>query len=196
MINKNDLIKSIFIFLICIPLSYIFYWFVSLRIINIVYYIDTLPKGIFLYFCHIILFYFLTKVVFRIKLLNFEKIILILTYFIFLLLCFFDRVYIGERVINLNPFDLINTVYNNGIIVLLLNIAVFCPFYTAIKWINKNIKPRIAFIIFFLFALSIEIIQFFTMSGIFDVIDIALYVIGYYLGYLIYKFVLFEGEYR
>ena len=122
MINNKDLIKSILIFLICISLSYIFYWFVSLRIINIVYYIDTLPKGIFLYFCHLILFYFLTKVVFRIKLLNFEKIILILTYFIFLLLCFFDRVYIGERVINLIPFDLINTIYNNGIIVLRCNV--------------------------------------------------------------------------
>ena len=195
-VKKNNFLKNSLMFLLSIPLGYSFYWFISLKVINAIYYIDTLSKGLFLCFCHIFLAYFLLKIIFNMKVYQYEKIILIISYFILMFLSFFDRVYLGDRIINLNPFDIINTIYNDGIMTLLLNIVIFCPFYTAMRWIKREANIKFTFILFFLFAISIEIVQYFTMSGIFDVIDIILYIIGYFIGVLIYKFIFFEGEYR
>jgi len=61
-------------------------------------------------------------------------------------LCFFDRINIGERIISLDPFAFIDSAYNDSVVLLFLNIAVFIPFYTVVKWLKQNLNDRMIFI--------------------------------------------------
>lgn len=186
--KKNFVTKNILIFIASIVIGYAFYWIVSMRIIDSLYYIDTELKGFFLYFCHVILFHLFFKTIFKIDIYYFEKIITSIAYFILMFLMFFDRVYIGARVLNLNPFDIINTIKETGIISLVLNILSFCPFYTLIKWLNKDMSHKTILFLFLVISIGVEFAQYITMSGILDIVDIILYVIGYFIGVKIYQF--------
>lgn len=186
--NKGLVLKNILIFIISAVIGFLFYWIVSMRIIDSLYYIDTDLKGFILYFSHVLFFYLFFKVIFKMDIYFFEKIIVSVVYFILMFMMFFDRVYIGRRIININPFDFINTMKDTGIITIVLNCLVFSPFYTSIKWILNKLDAKKIFIIFLVFSIGIEIVQYITMSGIFDVVDILLYVIGYFIGVKIYNY--------
>ena len=113
-----------------------------------------------------------------------------LMYFILMSLCFFDRINIGERIISLDPFAFIDSAYNDSVVLLFLNIAVFIPFYTVVKWLKQNLNDRMIFILFVLCALSAEVLQCVTMRGMLDLADIILYTLGYGAGCLAYKTVM------
>lgn len=185
--DKKDYLISATILLICIPVAYLFYWFFGLPIINRFYYIDTIQKGVFLYSLHVMLFYLLIKVLTKIQIFYFEKIIIIISYFILMYLTFFDRVELLESKINLNPFGIIDTLKEEGIFSMILNILIFVPFYTALKWLHLKMNNKGYFITFIMFMFVIESLQYFTLRGFFDVSDIILYIGGYFIGIGIYK---------
>lgn len=184
--DKKDYLISATILLIFIPVAYLFYWFFGLPIINRFYYIDTIQKGVFLYSLHVMLFYLFIKVLTKIQIFYFEKIIIIISYFILMYLTFFDRVELLESKINLNPFGIIDTLKEEGIFSMILNILIFVPFYTALKWLNLKMNNKGYFIIFIIFIFIIESLQYFTLRGFFDVSDIILYIGGYFIGIGIY----------
>lgn len=101
-------------------------------------------------------------------------------------LTFFDRVELLESKINLNPFGIIDTLKEEGIFSMILNILIFVPFYTALKWLNLKMNNKGYFIIFIIFIFIIESLQYFTLRGFFDVSDIILYIGGYFIGIGIY----------
>lgn len=187
-LRKDVLLKNIILFFISMIISYIVYQFISMNMINAVYNIDSDLKGIFLYLCHVESLYLLLKIVTKLKIYKFEKIILVLSYFLLMMLMFFDRVDIGKRVFNLDVFDLIHTIKAVGVSSSVLNILIFIPFYTAMKWLQDGLHGRTICIVFLLFSIGIETIQYITMCGIFDVVDIILYVIGFIIGKKMYDF--------
>ena len=68
------------------------------------------------------------------------------------------------------------------------NILVFMPYGFFIPMLFKKINTYIKFIIFiFLIVLLIEISQFFTMSGSFDIDDMILNLLGASIAYDIYR---------
>ena len=159
-----------------------------MELINPIYNINTITKGLFLIFCHIEIFYLFIKILFKLKIYMFEKILLISSYFLMMLVMFFDRIYLTERLLNFNIFEIINTMKESGLLITVLNILVFCPFYTAIKWIQKDLTFIKIFTIFMIFSISVEIIQYIMMWGIFDIIDIIFYTIGFFIGVKLYNF--------
>ena len=159
-----------------------------MELINPIYNINTITKGLFLIFCHIEIFYLFIKILFKLKIHLFEKMLLISSYFLMMLVIFFDRIYLTERLLNFNIFEIINTMKESGLLITVLNILVFCPFYTAIKWIQKDLTFIKIFTIFMIFSISVEIIQYIMMWGIFDIIDIIFYTIGFFIGVKLYNF--------
>lgn len=148
-LRKDVLLKNIILFFISMIISYIVYQFISMNMINAVYNIDSDLKGIFLYLCHVESLYLLLKIVTKLKIYKFEKIILVLSYFLLMMLMFFDRVDIGKRVFNLDVFDLIHTIKAVGVSSSVLNILIFIPFYTAMKWLQDGLHGRTICIVFF-----------------------------------------------
>lgn len=68
-------------------------------------------------------------------------------------------------------------------IVLLLPLGIFLPLLNKLKFNNiKNITK-----VLFIFSLTIELVQFITLTGVFDIDDILINIIGGILGYFIYK---------
>lgn len=185
--NKKDYLISAAILLICIPIAYLFYWFFGLPVINRFYYIDTIQKGVFLYSLHVILFYLFIKVLTKIQIFHFEKIIILISYCILMYLTFFDRIELLESKINFNPFGIVDTFKEEGIFSIILNILIFVPFYTALKWLNLKMNNKGYFMIFIIFIFIIESLQYFTLRGFFDVSDIVLYTGGYIIGIGIYR---------
>ena len=67
------------------------------------------------------------------------------------------------------------------------NILVFMPYGFFIPMLFKKINTYVKYLIFiFLIVILIEILQFFTMSGSFDIDDIILNLLGASIGYGIY----------
>ena len=188
--NKNNGLKNIVLWIVSIIIGFLCYRFIGLHIIDRIYYINNVYKGLFLCFCHIDLVYILLKCIFKIKLSYLEKMITMLMYFILMSLCFFDRINIGERIISLDPFAFIDSAYNDSVVLLFLNIAVFIPFYTVVKWLKQNLNDRMIFILFILCALSVEVLQYVTMRGMLDLADMILYTLGYGVGCLGYQAVM------
>lgn len=188
MYDKKIYLISFGILLICIPIAYMFYWFFGLPIINRFYYIDTIQKGIFLYSLHVMFFYLFIKVLTKIQIFHFEKIIILISYFILMYLTFFDRIELLESKINLNPFGIVDTLKEEGFSSMILNILIFVPFYTALKWLSLKMNNKGYFMTFIMFMFVIESLQYLTLRGFFDVSDIILYMCGYFTGKGIYKF--------
>lgn len=89
-----------------------------------------------------------------------------------------------------DPFAFIDSAYNDSVVLLFLNIAVFIPFYTVVKWLKQSLNDRMIFILFILCTLSVEVLQYVTMRGMLDLADIILYTLGYGAGCLAYKTVM------
>lgn len=191
--NKKNILNNVLFFIVSVPLGYLFYRFFSLGIINKIYYIDTVVKGLFLFLCHVFIMFLFLKILFKVSITNLEKKGIVITYWILMALAFFDRVHIGETIINLNPLDALETLKNNGISILLLNCMIFIPFFTSLKWTFKNISNKKAIVLFFIIAFSIELIQLIFKIGIFDINDVILYTTGFFIGIPVYNFI-FKNE--
>ena len=186
-LQDHKFIINLLAFIASVIIGYVCYWFITMDLIDTLYNLNSTIKAIFLIICHAEAFYLLFKFMFKLEIYKFEKIILIISYLVLMLLMFFDRVHIGIRVYNLNVLDILDTIRYSGVSSTLLNILIFCPFYTVIKWINKDFTYKDIVIIFLIFSIGVEVIQFITMSGIFDIVDIILYMVGFLIGSKIYK---------
>lgn len=184
---NTTILKNIVIFIMSVFIGYLCYWKYSMEIINSLYNINNIFKGLFLYSCHILVFYFILKIIFKLHIYTFEKMLVSICYFMLLGVIFFDRVYLGSRILNLNVLDVIAVIKETGFISIILNILVFFPFYTIIKWNFIHLKSLSIFTMFLIFSFGVEIVQYITMSGIFDIVDIMLYVVGYFIGVGVYK---------
>lgn len=99
---------------------------------------------------------------------------------------------------NLIPFveikRFLSSVWNGNLSIrdvfvnLIGNVIAFVPFGALIRWVrNQKTGFLIAVLYTFLFSLLIEVTQFFTRVGVFDVDDLLLNTCGGALGYLCYR---------
>ena len=102
-------------------------------------------------------------------------------YFLVMILLLFFRVY-HDNNINLNLLELFNFETTN-LSQTILNLVLFIPI---VYWL-KRLKINSALLMSFLLVTSIELLQFFSHRGIFDVVDILINIIGIMIGYLIFK---------
>ena len=98
-----------------------------------------------------------------------------------MILLLFFRVY-HDNNINLNILELFNFETTN-LSQTILNLILFIP----IGYWLKRLKINSALLMSFLLVTSIELLQFVSHRGIFDVVDILINIIGMMIGYLIFK---------
>ena len=102
-------------------------------------------------------------------------------YFLVMILLLFFRVY-HDNNINLNLLELFNFEIAN-LSQIILNLIVFIP----IGYWLKHFKATSALLISLFLITSIEILQFISHRGIFDVVDILINTIGIMFGHIIFK---------
>ena len=110
--------------------------------------------------------------------------IVVVTYFILLLYIFFGRRSL-ERQFIVNIFASIKELTTDSELLLqfILNIIVLMP----IAYFFKNKGVIFTELIFLAISFGIEIMQYLTARGFFDIIDILCYMIGMNLAYLFFK---------
>ena len=102
-------------------------------------------------------------------------------YFLVMILLLFFRVY-HDNNINLNILELFNFETTN-LSQTILNLILFIP----IGYWLKHLKISSVLLISLLLITSIELLQFVSHRGIFDVVDILINTIGIMIGYIIFK---------
>ena len=102
-------------------------------------------------------------------------------YFLVMILLLFFRVY-HDNNINLNILELFNFETTN-LSQTILNLILFIP----IGYWLKHLKIGSVLLISLLLITSIELLQFVSHRGIFDVVDILINTIGIMIGYIIFK---------
>lgn len=99
---------------------------------------------------------------------------------VLIIFLFFRGSVISENTINLNPFTILDmTGTNISLIVWICNITMFMPMYI--------LFPKVKFKNIILISILIELVQLLTKTGIFDINDIMLYIIGYIIGKILLK---------
>lgn len=102
-------------------------------------------------------------------------------YFLVMILLLFFRVY-HDNNINLNLLELFNFETTN-LSQTILNLILFIP----IGYWLKHLKISSVLLLSLLLITSIELLQFVSHRGIFDVVDILINTIGIMIGYIIFK---------
>ena len=102
-------------------------------------------------------------------------------YFLVMILLLFFRVY-HDNNINLNILELFNFATTN-LSQTILNLILFIP----IGYWLKHLKISSVLLLSLLLITSIELLQFVSHRGIFDVVDILINTIGIIIGYIIFK---------
>lgn len=102
-------------------------------------------------------------------------------YFLVMILLLFFRVY-HDNNINLNILELFNFATTN-LSQTILNLILFIP----IGYWLKHLKISSVLLLSLLLITSIELLQFVSHRGIFDVVDILINTIGIMIGYIIFK---------
>ena len=102
-------------------------------------------------------------------------------YFLVMILLLFFRVY-HDNNINLNILELFNFETTN-LSQTVLNLILFIP----IGYWLKHLKISSVLLLSLLLITSIELLQFISHRGIFDVIDILINTIGIMIGYIIFR---------
>jgi len=102
-------------------------------------------------------------------------------YFLVMILLLFFRVY-HDNNINLNLLELFNFETTN-LSQTILNLILFIP----IGYWLKHLKISSVLLISLLLITSIELLQFVSHRGIFDVVDILINTIGIMIGYIIFR---------
>lgn len=187
---KKQVYFNIFIGIASIVIAYVFYYFISMDLINQFYPVNE-QRGFVLYICHVIFFYILMKLIVSVPIYKVDKVLAAFVYVCILYIALFDRITLAQRIINVNP---ISGFMDEGILQMVLNVIVFFPFYTMLKWFTHFNKKQ-KFMMFILFVFLVEIMQYISMRGIFDITDILLNTIGYGCGIKLYD-VFFHAENR
>lgn len=102
-------------------------------------------------------------------------------YFLVMIILLFFRVY-HDNNINLNLLELFNFETTN-LSQTILNLILFIP----IGYWLKHLKISSVLLISLFLITSIELLQFVSHRGIFDVVDILINTIGIMIGYIIFK---------
>lgn len=102
-------------------------------------------------------------------------------YFLVMILLLFFRVY-HDNNINLNILELFNF-ETTSLSQTILNLILFIP----IGYWLKHLKISSVLLLSLLLITSIELLQFVSHRGIFDVVDILINTIGIIIGYIIFK---------
>lgn len=186
--NRKKICLNIAVILFSVVIGYLFYYYISMDMINQFYPVSE-ENGLVLYLCHIVFFLVLLKVIFGIEITKVDKVLSSIMYFTILYMAMFDRFELAERKINLNPFQ---GFFDEGFIQMILNILVFIPFYSVLTWFLTLDKTK-SLLLFIVFVFLIESYQYISMTGIFDVTDILLNLVGYFCGIKVYD-VLFDNE--
>lgn len=113
---------------------------------------------------------------------NFSVYLLWVSYFTVLIFILFLRMN-NLQGMNLNPLNIIDDISNSSLfyLTIVLNIIMIIP----IGYLFKKFQLLKATLIATIFFIAIESIQYTFCVGVFDIIDIILYYIGFYIGYLL-----------
>lgn len=90
--------------------------------------------------------------------------------------------------INLNPFSFIadTMIDKSSFLIMMINLIIFVPMYFLLAKANIFNKFIFRFLFFEMFAFLIEYLQFKLNVGIFDLSDLFLYNLGFFVGYIIF----------
>lgn len=183
----NNPIMNIIKILLGIISGYILYYYVLMDIVVI--YLHN-KQELYIITSLVVLFLSIVGCIFIIYMVTGAKInptvfkIVVVTYFILLLYIFFGRRSL-ERQFIFNLFDSVKELSTDSELLLqfILNIIVLMP----IAYFFKNKGVIFTELIFLAISFGIEIMQYITARGFFDIIDILCYMIGMNLAYLFFK---------
>lgn len=194
---KNKIIY-ILTFLFSLIISFVLCYFYFDRIINKFSGIlgSNISFLIMRFFIAVIIFLVIDSIIKR-KFSRSELNILLISYFILILIMslfkYDSKIYSN---INLNPLNIINDFeYTSTTIVVFGNLLMYIPIGIGIKLNFKKVKNYKLYILFLLYILIVESIQFIFKLGIFDINDIILNFIGFYIGIYI-KQLFIKGDFK
>lgn len=188
--NKSQVIKSVMNILKFIMggiFGYIIYYYVLMDIVAI--YLHN-SQELYMIASIVVLFLSIAGCIFLLYMITGSKIhptvfkVVVVTYLILLLYIFFGRRTL-ERQFILNLFASIQelTTDSESLLLFILNIIVLMP----VAYFFKNKSVIFTELIFIAISFGIEIMQYITARGFFDVLDIVAYMIGMNLAYLFFK---------
>lgn len=178
--------KKNVLFTLLILLTIVFYFivyrqYISLMVVQFISFDSTIQNLMFIIglVISILLIWFAYTLIFPEY--KYPKIcisILKVIYVTVLLILFFGGDTTYERTYNFNPLLIFDTSYSMSIYILVFNFLCLAPIVFLFKKINVMHIVLIAF--------GIEIIQFITMKGAFDICDVILYILGFVITKFIY----------
>lgn len=188
--NKSQVIKSVMNILKFIMggiFGYIIYYYVLMDIVAI--YLHN-SQELYMIASIVVLFLSIAGCIFLLYMITGSKIhptvfkVVVVTYLILLLYIFFGRRTL-ERQFILNLFASIQelTTDSESLLLFILNIIVLMP----VAYFFKNKSVIFTELIFIAISFGIEIMQYITARGFFDVLDIVAYMIGMNLAYLFFR---------
>lgn len=193
---KNSIIK-LFLIVVSLIISFVSCYFYFDNILNSFNGIlsSNMAYLMLRFFIAIILFLIFDSLIKR-KFSKTELNILFISYCILILmLSLFKYSSKIESSINLNPINIINDFeYSSTTLVVFANLLMYIPIGMGIKFNFNKIKNYKLSILFLIYILIIESVQYIFNLGIFDVNDIILNFIGFYLGMFILNNYLFRSD--
>lgn len=186
-LQTNNPIMNIIKILLGIISGYILYYYVLMDIVAI--YLHN-KQELYIFTSLVVLFLSIVGCIFIIYMVTGAKInptvfkIVVVTYFILLLYIFFGRRSL-ERQFNFNLFVSVKELSTDSesLIQFILNIIVLMP----IAYFFKKKNVIFTELIFIAISFGIEIMQYVTARGFFDILDILAYMIGMNLAYLFFR---------
>lgn len=181
----NKSLKRVCLFVISIPLTIVFNYFVIMHLLDYINYFGFKGYMISL-LIQLFLWYEILVFLFD-KLEKLDKYMIIIIYYLLFLCCLFARPYQNEMIVNLNPLDVVKQFNSwHDIVIGIFNVSIFIPLVTIHSFFIKKLKCNI--LICVVLSLLIEILQVIFHRGIFDICDILLYLIGIFIGVLVLRF--------
>ncbi|MBC6141346.1 hypothetical protein HB796_12290 [Listeria welshimeri] len=146
---------------------------------------ESLNKNILVFFIMLLAIYILLKTVFNFQS-KWDGYLLLFLYFFVLVLGLLrpDGAIYVETMINFNLMSFINDLQMNQIswLIFFINMIIFMPLYFLLTFIpiwNNFIKR---WIVFEIIIIIFEALQVFIHVGVFDLVDLILYNIGFFIG--------------
>lgn len=191
----RELLKSkkglkILLLLFSVLIGFVLYLTIFMNILPMFFSnMENIEKNILAILIIIFTIYILIAIAFNLDT-KIERYVILFLYLIVLLLGLLrpDQSNFGETgIYSWNPFGFIFDVQNDdlSLIIMFINILIFVPMYFLLAYANifKNFLTRL--IIFEIFIFLIEYLQALLKIGIFDLSDVFLYNIGFFIGYII-----------
>ncbi len=190
MIKLLGILKQIIIFLICLLSSWAICYF---AIDDVFVYISQSQKGfIAIRLFLAIIFYVLISSILNKSISNVQLKIFFSFYCLLILsLTFFKSIGLNEHRTNLNPLQIIEYMnpmsHFEGFIFIIGNTFIYTPIGIYLKSIFNKKSDKFFILSFLFYIIAIETIQYIFKLGIFDIDDIILNTLGFYLGLILYK---------